>query len=84
MVRSRAALKLRQSQFREKYIETSYIKLYAKPKYRKMNTESWKAYHMVQYYIENCCIPSKGPPIFWLNLYPPPSADRSSTAASVS
>ncbi len=33
MVRSQAALKLRQSQFRKKYIQTSYIKLYAKLKY---------------------------------------------------
>ncbi len=46
MVRSRAALNLRQSQFREKYIETSYIKLDAKPKYCnfKVHIEPWMAY----------------------------------------
>ncbi len=64
MMRSRAALKLRQSQFREKYIETSYIKLYAKPKNRnfKVRIEPWMvyrtAYRTVQYYVENCDIPN--------------------------
>ncbi len=58
MVRSRAALKLRQSQFREKYIETSYIKLYAKPKYRnfKVRIEPWMAYRTFYYCIEICGI----------------------------
>ncbi len=60
MVRSRAALKLRQSQFREKYIKTSYIKLYAKPEYRnfKVRIEPWMAYRTGQYYIEDCDIPT--------------------------
>ncbi len=60
MPRSRAALKLRQSQFREKCIETSYIKLYAKPEYHnfKVRIEPWMTYRTVQYYIENCGIDS--------------------------
>ncbi len=60
MVRSRAALKLQQSQLREKYIETRYIRPYAKPKYCsfKVLVEPWTAYCTVQYYIENCGIPT--------------------------
>ncbi len=59
MVRSRAALKLRQSQFREKYFETTYIKLNAKPKYPnfKVRIEPWMAYRTVDY-IENCGNPT--------------------------
>ncbi len=46
MLHSRAALKLQQSQFRETYTETRYIKLYAKPKYCnfKVRIEPWMAY----------------------------------------
>ncbi len=60
MVRSQVALKLRQSHFREKYNETSYIKISAKPKYHnfKVRIEPWMAYRMVQYFIGNCGIPS--------------------------
>ncbi len=60
MVRSRAGLKRQRSQFREKCIETSYIKLYAKLKYCnfKVRIELWMVYRTVQYYIENCGVPT--------------------------
>ncbi len=54
MVRSWAALKLRQSQFREKYTETSYIKLYA------VLIEPWMVYCTLA--TRGCCSTPSTPP----------------------